>query len=80
MNEIIVMELTTEEVQMIMKERAIAERQMKRESYVAELNDLIKRIKADGFTFAANHPFGSCEKISHAICWSDASKNWIGLR
>ena len=80
MNEIIIMEISQQEAEMIMKERARQEKQRKREAYVQELNDIIKRAKADGFTIAANHPFKSCESVSYATCWTDAAGNYIGLR
>lgn len=80
MNEIIIMEISQQEAEMIMKERARQEKQHKREAYVQELNDIIKRAKADGFTIAANHLFKSCESVNCAICWSDAAGNYIGLR
>jgi hypothetical protein len=80
MEKILMVELTEEELAMIMKERARAEKQRKREAYVDELNDLIKRAKADGFTIATNHPFKSCESVSHAVTWTDAAGNYIGLR
>lgn len=80
MNEIIIMEISQQEAEMIMKERMRQERQHKRESYIQELNDIIKRAKADGFTIAANHPFKSCESVACAVCWNDAAGNYIGLR
>ena len=80
MNEIIIMEISQQEAEMIMKERARQEKQRKRESYVQELNDIIKRAKADGFTIAANHAFKPCEIVSSATCWTDAAGNYIGLR
>lgn len=80
MEKILMVELTEEELAMIMKERAKAEKQRKRQAYVDELNDLIQRAKADGFTIAANHPFKSCESVGYAISWKDAAGNYIGLR
>lgn len=80
MNEIIIMEISRQEAETIIKERERKERLSQRESYVHELNDIIKRAKADGFTIAANHSFKSCEAVNYAICWSDCAGNYIGLR
>lgn len=80
MNEIVVMEVTKEEVQMIMEERKKAERLARREVYVNELNDLIQRAKAEGFIIAAYRSFKSCESVGYAMCWNDTKGNFIGLR
>lgn len=80
MEKFLMVEVTEEELAMVMKERARAEKQRKREAYVAELNDIIQRAKADGFTIAAQHPFKSCESIAYALPWTDAAGNYIGLR
>ena len=80
MNEIIIMEISQQELEMIMKERARQEKLLKRETYVQELNDIIKRAKADGFTIAANHTLKFCERVGCAVCWDDASDDYIGLR
>lgn len=80
MEKILLVELTEEEMSLIMTERAKVEKQRKREAYVWELNDLIQRAKADGFTIAANHAFKACEGVSYAVCWNDAAGNYIGLR
>ena len=76
---VLLIELTEEELALVMRERARVEKQRKREAYVDELNDLIKRAKADGFTIAANHPFRNCEKVDYAASWTDVSGNYIGL-
>lgn len=80
MNEIIIMEISQQEAEMIMEERTQQRKQFKRESYIRELNDIIKRAKADGFTIAANHVFKSGESVNCAISWGDAAGNYIGLR
>ena len=79
MNEIILMEITQQEAEMIMEERAKQEKQHKREAYVNELNDIIRRAKADGFTIAARHDFKSCDSVDCAVCWTDVAGNYIGL-
>ena len=80
MNEIVVMEITEEEVQMIMKARKKAERLARREFYVNELNDLIQRAEAEGFTIATYNSFKPCTSVKYAMCWNDVEGNFIGLR
>ena len=80
MENIIMVELTEKEMAMIMESRAKEERQRKREAYVAELNDLIKRATKDGFTIAAEKPFKTCESVAYATIWNDAAGNFIAIR
>ena len=80
MDKIILMEISQAEAEMIVKERAKAERQALRAKYVNELNALIQRAKADGFTIAANRSMSQCSSITSASVWQDAAGNYIGLQ
>lgn len=80
MDKIILMEISQAEAEMIVKERAKAERQSLRVKYVNELNALIQRAKADGFTIAANRSMCACSSITSACVWSDAAGSYIGLQ
>ena len=79
MKEIILMEVTPEEKEIIMCEREKVERRRRCEAYAAELNDIIARAEEEGFVIAASHTFKDCDAISYAFCWC-AAENYIGLR
>ena len=80
MNEILMVELTEEELEMVMESRAKAEKKRRLEAYIAEINDIIDRARKDGFVIAANHPFKSCERIGYATTWGDSQGNYIAIR
>lgn len=72
-NSATVIEISPEELAMILKDRAEKARIAKREAYIAEINDLIKRMAADGFVLcnASMHP------INHASPWSEEDNDVI---
>lgn len=73
MEKLIVIELTEEELGMVMKKREADAKQARLEGYVAELNDLIARASADGFVIATNGP----HRLLKAEPWNNAAKDWI---
>ncbi len=66
-------EITQEELDLIMKKREKDAHTAKRQSYIAEMNDLFARASKDGFTFATE----KVESIHRAKDWGDAAGNWI---
>lgn len=73
MEKFIVLELTEEEFDMVMKKREADAKQVKLEGYVAELNDLIVRASADGFVIATNGP----HRLLKAEPWNNPTKDFI---
>lgn len=69
----VAVEITQEELDLIIKKREKDAHRAKRNSYVDEMNDLLNRAKADGFTFAMNGP----HSMSKAKPWNNAADNWI---
>ena len=57
-NSATIIEISSEELAMVLKDRAKRARIAKREAYIAEINALIKRIETDGFALcdASMHP------------------------
>lgn len=70
------MEITEEEMKLILKERERKSRQALRDSYINEMNDLLARAKADGFTFGCKSEVWS---VHNAEPWHDATETWINL-
>ena len=70
------MEVTEEEVQLILKERAKKEQTALRDGYIAEMKDLLARAKADGITFGCKSNVWS---VHNAEPWQDAANKWINL-
>ena len=66
-------EITQEELNIIIKKREKDARRAKLNSYVDEMNDLLARAKADGFTFGTK----SAVSMTKAKPWNDAADNWI---
>ena len=66
-------EITQEELDLIMKKRKKDAHIAKRNSYIDEMNDLLARAKADGFTFGTK----SAVSMTKAKPWNDAADNWI---
>ena len=75
--QIVGIELTKEEVEMIMKKREKDAHRAKRDGYIAEMRDLIARAEADGFTFGHRSP--KSWAISEVKPWGDAAESWIQL-
>lgn len=73
MEKLIVLELTEEEFDMVMKKREADAKQAKLKGYVAELNDFIARASADGFVIATNGP----HRLLKAEPWNNAAKDFI---
>ena len=74
---IVGIELTEEEVEMIMKKREKDAHRAKRDSYIAEMKDLLARAKEDGFTFGHRAP--KSWAINEVKPWGDAAESWIQL-
>lgn len=66
-NSATVIEISPEELAMILKDRAKKARIAKREAYIAEINDLIARMKADDFILCN----ASMHSINHAKLWKE---------
>lgn len=66
-------EITQEELDMIMKKREKDAHRAKLNSYVDEMNDLLARAKADGFTFAIR----GAQSVNKAKPWNDPNDNLI---
>ena len=69
----VMMEITEEEMAMIMSKRAKDEKERKRQSYIAELNDTLTRLNAAGFVLATS----GCQRITGFKAWSDQHGEWI---
>ena len=68
-------EITQEELDLIMKKRKKDAHIAKRNSYIDEMNELLARARADDFTFAM-----AGVKIMHkATPWGDASDRFIRI-
>lgn len=75
---LITMEVTSEEQKMILKKREKDAHIALRNSYIDELNDLIARMTADGFTLG--NKSSSSYKLREAKPWGDASDCWIEIK
>jgi hypothetical protein len=74
---IVNLELTQEEVEMIIKKRERDAHLARRNKYIEEMKDLLARAKADGFTFGRKD--SNILKITEVEPWGDAAENWIRL-
>lgn len=72
-NSATIIEISPEELAMILKDRAEKARIAKCEAYIAEINDLIARMSADGFVLCN----ASMHTISNAHPWSDEHSDLI---
>lgn len=72
-NSTTIIEISSEELAMILKDRAEKARVAKREAYIAEINDLITRMNADGFVLCNT----SMHPINRASLWSEEDNNVI---
>lgn len=70
------MEVTEEEVKLILSERARKAHIALRDSYINEMKDLLARAKADGFTFGCKSEVWA---VHNAEPWNDAAEKWINL-
>jgi hypothetical protein len=70
------MEVTKEEVMLILNERAKKAQHALRDSYINEMKDLLARAKADGFTFGCKSKVWSVHNVEP---WHDAAERWINL-
>ena len=70
------MEVTEEEVKLILSERERKAQLALRDSYIDEMKDLLARAKADGFTFGCKSEVWS---VHNAEPWHDAAEKWINL-
>ena len=68
-------EITQEELNIIIKKREKDAHRAKLNSYVDEMNDLLARAKADGFTFATK----GTQSVNKAKPWNDPNDNWIRI-
>ena len=66
-------EITQEELDLIMKKREKDAHTAKRNSYVDEMNELLRRAEADGFNFAMQ----GVRVIHKATPWGDAADRLI---
>lgn len=66
-------EITQEELDLIMKKRKKDAHIAKRNSYIDEMTELLRRAEADGFTFAMQ----GVKTMHKAKPWGDAADNWI---
>ena len=69
-------ELTREEVELVLKKREKDAHRAVRDGYINEMKDLLARAKADGFTFGCKSKVWS---VSNAEPWNDAEDKWINL-
>ena len=66
-------EITQEELNIIIKKREKDAHRAKLNSYVDEMNDLLARAKADGFKFAIR----GAQFVNKAKPWNDPNDNLI---
>lgn len=72
---IILMEITEEEFNHLVKRREEEAHKLAREKYIEEFNALIKRAQNDGFVFANSE----VKRVKFAEAWTDAAGNWIKI-
>ena len=72
---IILMEITEEEFNHLVKRREEEAHRLAREKYIEEFVALIRRAQNDGFVFAN----AKAERIKAAEAWPDAAGNWIKI-
>ena len=77
-NTMIAVEITADEFEMLKKKRAKDARIALRDSYIDEINELIARMKKDGFTLGNKNP--KVWSLNEAKPWGDAGDSWIELR
>jgi hypothetical protein len=77
-NTMIAVEITAEEFEMLKKKRAKDAHIALRDSYINEINDLIARMKKDGFTLGVKNP--KAWGLHEAKPWGDAGDSWIEVR
>lgn len=66
-------EISPEELQMILKAREKQRKKVRQAELVAELNDLLAKIKEEGFTVST----GNVNTFQKAAPWGDADGSWI---
>ena len=69
----VAVEITEEELALIIKKREKDAHTAKRQGYIDEMNNLLARASRDGFTFSMNGP----HTMRNAKSWGDAAGNWI---
>lgn len=77
-NTMIAVEITAEEFEMLKKKRAKDARIALRNSYIDEINELIARMRKDGFTLGVKNP--KAWSLQEAKPWGDAGDSWIELK
>ena len=77
-NTMIAVEITAEEFEMLKKKRAKDAHIALRNSYIDEINELIARMKKDGFTLGVKNP--KAWGLHEAKPWGDAGDSWIELK
>ena len=66
-------EISPEEFQMILRAREKQRKKVRQAELIAELNDLLAKIKEEGFTVST----GKVDSFTKAEPWGDASGSWI---
>lgn len=66
-------EITQEELDMIMKKREKDAHTAKRNAYIKEMNELLARARADGFIFTTKEAMS----MSKAKPWNTTDDDWI---
>ena len=74
----VAMEITSKELEMIMAQREKEARIAKRDAYIAEINSLIERMNADGFTLG--NKGAKSWKLHSAQPWGDTANSWIEIK
>ncbi len=72
---IVLVEITEEEFNHLIRRREEEAHKLAREKYIEEFNDLIKRAQNDGFVFAN----AEVKRVKVAEPWQDAAGNWIKI-
>ena len=68
-----IIEISSEEYEMIMKAREKQRKKAKQAELIAELNDLLAKINKEGFTVST----GNVNSFTKAEPWGDAYGSWI---
>lgn len=68
-----IIEISPEEYEMIMRAREKQRKKARRAELIAELNDLLAKIKEEGFTVST----GKVNVFDKAEPWGDANDSWI---
>ena len=69
-------EISAEEWEMIMRVRERQRKKVRQSELVAELNDLLARIKDEGFTVSTS----KVNSLTKAEPWGDSDGSWIRVR